>query len=151
MATVAAVNPTPANGAPSNAHDMVAGIMAEQGFTMVNGTWTKTSPADEKPAAAEKPVLVSKGKGGKVLHEAKDLEAEIARLTAENEALRAKKASAGQLSLKVSEKGALSVYGLMRFPVTLYVEQWERLAAHMDQVKAFIAANSSKLARKTDQ
>jgi hypothetical protein len=52
-----------------------------------------------------------------------DLKTEIQRLRAENEAL--KKPARGQMSLKVSEKGGLSVYGLGRFPVTLYREQWK--------------------------
>jgi hypothetical protein len=52
------------------------------------------------------------------------------------------------LTCKVSEKGALSVYGLGRFPVTLYRGQWERLAAAMPQLEAFIAANASLLAVK---
>ena len=51
-----------------------------------------------------------------------ELKAEIERLRAENQSL--KKHSRGQMSLKVSEKGGLSVYGLGRFPVTLYREQW---------------------------
>ena len=55
-----------------------------------------------------------------------EMQAEIAKLRAENEALK-KPAGRGQMSLKVSEKGALSVYGLGRFPVTLYREQWEKL------------------------
>ena len=58
-----------------------------------------------------------------------DLKVEIERLRAENEAL--KKPARGQMSLKVSEKGALSVYGLGRFPVTLYREQWEKLLGMM--------------------
>ena len=52
------------------------------------------------------------------------------------------------LSLKVSDKGALSVYGLGRFPVTLYRGQWERLLAHKSQLEAFIAANAALLAVK---
>ena len=52
------------------------------------------------------------------------------------------------LSLKVSDKGALSVYGLGRFPVTLYRGQWERLLAHKPQLEAFIAANAALLAVK---
>jgi hypothetical protein len=52
------------------------------------------------------------------------------------------------LTLKVSEKGALSIYGLGRFPVTLYAGQWERLLAATDQIKAFMAANASLLATK---
>ena len=61
------------------------------------------------------------------------------------------KAQPGKLTLKVSEKGALSVYGLQRMPVTLYVEQWERLDAD-DERKArreFIKAHSKELARKS--
>ncbi len=54
----------------------------------------------------------------------------------------------GQLYCKVSEKGGLSVYGLQRMPVTLYVEQWQRLLAFADEIKAFIAENDAKLKRK---
>lgn len=52
------------------------------------------------------------------------------------------------LTMKVSEKGALSVYGLGRFPVTLYRGQWERLLAHADAIRAFAAANATLLAAK---
>ena len=52
------------------------------------------------------------------------------------------------LSLKVSDKGALSVYGLGRFPVTLYRGQWERLLAAAPQLEAFISANAALLAVK---
>jgi hypothetical protein len=75
-----------------------------------------------------------------------ELKAEIERLRAENETL--KKPVRGQLSLRVSEKGALSVYGLGRFPVTLYREQWEKLLAMTDQIRAFIAENDAALKRK---
>jgi hypothetical protein len=54
----------------------------------------------------------------------------------------------GQLYCKVSEKGALSVYGLQRMPVTLYVEQWQRLLDFSDDVRAFIKDNDSKFKRK---
>jgi hypothetical protein len=50
--------------------------------------------------------------------------------------------------MKVSEKGALSVYGMGRFPVTLYKEQWLRLLAMADEIKAFIAANDASLKTK---
>ena len=70
-----------------------------------------------------------------------DLRAEIERLKAENQAL--KTPTRGQISFKVSEKGAVSVYGLGRFPVTLYREQWEKLLAAADQIKAFIAQNET--------
>ena len=52
------------------------------------------------------------------------------------------------MSLRVSEKGALSVYGLGRFPVTLYREQWEKLLGMADQIRQFIADNDSRLKRK---
>ncbi len=54
----------------------------------------------------------------------------------------------GSLYCKVSEKGAVSVYGLQRMPVTLYVEQWERLLAFGDEIKAFLKEHDSKLKRK---
>lgn len=54
------------------------------------------------------------------------------------------------LTMKVSEKGALSIYGLGRFPVTLYRGQWERLIAHSSAIKAFIDTNAALLAVKAD-
>ena len=75
-----------------------------------------------------------------------DAQAELARLRAENEAL--KKAGRGRLSMKVSEKGALSVYGMGRFPVTLYKEQWLRLLGVADDIRAFIEANNEALKTK---
>ena len=75
-----------------------------------------------------------------------ELKAEIDRLKAENESL--KKPARGQMSLKVSEKGALSVYGLGRFPVTLYREQWEKLLGMGDQIRQFIQDNDSSLKKK---
>ena len=75
-----------------------------------------------------------------------DLQSELEKLRAENAAL--KKTSARGLSLKVSEKGGLSVYGLGRFPVTLYKEQWEKLLGMAEDIKAFIKANESALKTK---
>ncbi len=75
-----------------------------------------------------------------------ELKAEIERLRAENEAL--KKPARGQMSLKVSEKGGLSVYGLGRFPVTLYREQWEKLLAMADEIRNFIRENDARLKKK---
>ena len=75
-----------------------------------------------------------------------DLKAEIDRLKAENESL--KNPARGQMSLKVSEKGALSVYGLGRFPVTLYREQWEKLLGLGDSIRQFIQENDSLLKKK---
>jgi hypothetical protein len=55
----------------------------------------------------------------------------------------------GQLYCKVSQKGALSLYGLQRMPVTLYVEQWERLLAFGDEIAKFLKAHDAELKRKT--
>ena len=74
-----------------------------------------------------------------------DLEVEIERLRIENAALK-KGATAGLM--KVSEKGAVSVYGMGRFPVTLYKEQWLRLLDMSDDIRAFIAANETRLKTK---
>lgn len=75
-----------------------------------------------------------------------DLQAELERLRAENERLR--QAGRGKLAMKVSEKGALSVYGMGRFPVTLYKEQWLRLLSIAEDIKAFIEANQGSLKSK---
>ncbi|MGZ3688061.1 MAG: hypothetical protein ACXVBW_07165 [Bdellovibrionota bacterium] len=75
-----------------------------------------------------------------------EMKDELERLRAENAAL--KKTSAKGLSLKVSEKGALSVYGLGRFPVTLYKEQWTKLLEMADDIRAFIKANDTQLKAK---
>lgn len=77
-----------------------------------------------------------------------DPQAELARLRAENEALKAKEAKRSTISIKVSEKGAVSVYGLGRFPVTLYKQQMERLLAATPDIQAFMVANAAKLAVK---
>ncbi len=73
-----------------------------------------------------------------------DLLAEIARLKQENENLK-KPATRGVISYKVSDKGAVSVYGLGRFPVTLYKEQWEKLLDMADDIRAFIRENEGRL------
>lgn len=59
-----------------------------------------------------------------------------------------KKATERKLSLKVSEKGAVSLYGMGRFPVTLYGTQWERLLDHADEVRSFLTANAALLSVK---
>ena len=75
-----------------------------------------------------------------------ELKAELDRLRNENAAL--KKGASSSLRLKVSEKGALSVYGMGRFPVTLYKEQWLKLLGMADEIRAFIAANDAQLKAK---
>lgn len=74
------------------------------------------------------------------------LQAEIERLRRENEDLKRKKS--GRVSMKVSEKGALSVYGMGRFPVTLYKEQWLKLLDISSEIRAFIAENDASLKSK---
>jgi hypothetical protein len=75
-----------------------------------------------------------------------DLKAELERLRNENAAL--KRGSASGIRLKVSEKGAVSAYGLGRFPVTLYKEQWLKLLDMSNDIRAFIAANEAQLKKK---
>lgn len=78
----------------------------------------------------------------------KAMQAELAKLKAENEALKAKQAARNKLTLKLSEKGGVSLYGLGRFPVTLYGSQWERLLGFVDEIRAFLQENADKLATK---
>ena len=75
-----------------------------------------------------------------------DLKAEVAKLKAEMESLKARTSKG--ISLKVSEKGAVSVYGMGRFPVTLYKEQWLKLLDMNEDLRRFIAENDSKLKAK---
>ena len=74
-------------------------------------------------------------------------EQKVARLEAENRALKeqVEQRRTGQLRLKISEKGGLSVYGLGRFPVTLYKEQWIRLLEQAEEIKAFLKENDQQL------
>jgi hypothetical protein len=75
-----------------------------------------------------------------------DVKAELERLRKENEAL--KKGRSEDVRMKVSEKGGVSVYGMGRFPVTLYKEQWLKLLNMSDEIRAFIAENESRLKAK---
>jgi hypothetical protein len=75
-----------------------------------------------------------------------DVNAELERLRAENAAL--KNRNQRGVSMKVSEKGGLSVYGLGRFPVTLYKEQWTRLLDMADDIRNFLRENDAKLKTK---
>jgi len=77
---------------------------------------------------------------------AEEVNAELERLRAENARL---KGTQGRgVTLKVSEKGALSVYGLGRFPVTLYKEQWQKLLAAADDIRTFLKDNDGQLKTK---
>ena len=75
-----------------------------------------------------------------------DLKAELERLRNENAAL--KKGASEGIRMKVSEKGAVSVYGMGRFPVTLYKEQWLKLLNISNEIRAFIAENEARLKAK---
>ncbi len=72
-----------------------------------------------------------------------DMKKELERLRNENAAL--KKGAATGITMKVSEKGGLSVYGMGRFPITLYKEQWLKLLDMSDTIRAFISANEATL------
>jgi hypothetical protein len=76
----------------------------------------------------------------------KEIRDELDRLRAENEALKAR--SRRGISLKVSEKGGVSVYGLGRFPVTLYKEQWTKLLDLAEDIRVFIRENDAQLKTK---
>ncbi len=75
-----------------------------------------------------------------------DLQSELERLRAENEALKAK--TARELRFKVSEKGGVSLYGIRRFPVTFYADEWEQILGMGENVRAFIRENEGSLKRK---
>jgi hypothetical protein len=76
-----------------------------------------------------------------------DMKAELEKLRQENERLKRERSRG--ISLKVSEKGAVSVYGLGRFPVTLYKEQWVKLLAVGDDILVFIKENDARLKTKS--
>ena len=78
-----------------------------------------------------------------------EVQSELERLRAENAALKASSARRGGVSFKVSEKGGVSVYGLGRFPVTLYQEQWEKLLDMVEELRAFIRENAAALKKKS--
>ena len=78
-----------------------------------------------------------------------DMQAELEHLRAENTALKTR--SSTGLSLKVSAKGGVSIYGLGRFPVTLYKEQWEKLLAITDEIRTFMQENDAQLKTKEEK
>src|SRR3954467_7030446 len=104
----------------------------ETGYRPTGWLWAKLStfdpPANGNPMSDE------------------ELKAELERLRSENAAL--KKGASTGIRMKVSEKGAVSIYGMGRFPVTLYKEQWLKLLDMSDDIRAFIAANEGQLKAK---
>lgn len=111
----------------------------------LTSTWAKTRQTVEV-AGCSRSLRASRCAIRNQMASDEDLKAEIERLRTENKAL--KMPARGQMSLKVSEKGGLSVYGLGRFPVTLYKEQWVRLLAMADEIRNFIRENDSALKTK---
>lgn len=79
-----------------------------------------------------------------------EMMAEIEKLKAQNAQLQAKVQSPPKLTLKISEKGAVSLYGVGRFPVSMYAEQWTKVLDMADEIKGFIEANRAKLPSKED-
>ena len=77
-----------------------------------------------------------------------EMKAELEQLRAENERLKSQRGRS--VSLKVSEKGGVSVYGLGRFPVTLYKEQWTKLLVMADEIRAFIKEHDAELKTKPE-
>ena len=75
-----------------------------------------------------------------------DMKAELERLRAENEALKAKDRRGTYL--RVSEKGGVSLYGMRRFPVTFYREEWERILGMGEEIRSFIREHSAELKTK---
>lgn len=75
-----------------------------------------------------------------------ELRAELERLRAENESLKTQSTKA--LRLQVSAKGAVSLYGIRRFPVTFYVEEWDKILGMADEIRAFMQENAGALKRK---
>jgi hypothetical protein len=117
------------------------------------------APLEKEAAAGEGPVpyhvtvrtaarqgLIQLNRGDQMADE--DIKAELERLKAENEQLKSQRGRS--VSLKVSEKGGVSVYGLGRFPVTLYKEQWTKLLALADEIRAFIKEHDAQLKAKPE-
>ena len=75
-----------------------------------------------------------------------EMQAELERLRAENEGLKAKKTQ--EMRLQVSQKGAVSLYGIRRFPITFYADEWDTVLGMADEVRAFISKHETELKRK---
>ena len=80
------------------------------------------------------------------MSDSQDLQAELERLRAENEAL--KQGRSRDLELRVSAKGAVSLYGIRRFPVTFYADEWDVILGKADEIRDFIRDHEGELKRK---
>ncbi len=76
-----------------------------------------------------------------------DMKAELERLRAENEALKSQ--SKRSIRLQVSQKGGVSLYGIRRFPVTFYKEEWDRILSMKDDIESFMAEHEGELKTKS--
>jgi hypothetical protein len=103
-----------------------------------------TEPPPQRPPQAAAPRPVAHEEQARSAEER--LHAELAQLRAENAALKARIPTS--IFLKVSKKGGMSIYGLSRFPITLYQEQWQRVLDMADEIRAFLRAHQAELARK---
>jgi hypothetical protein len=116
-------------------------------FAIRNCLERKSNDPATVPVIGCKTKIPVKSIGGIMAEET--AEQKLARLEAENRELRQQvERKPGQLRLKVSEKGGLSLYGLGRFPVTLYKEQWVRLLDHAEEIRSFLKDNDQQLKAK---
>jgi hypothetical protein len=123
-----------------------AGVL--EGATGLPVGATKPGRSSRSRQICDKGLTITQLAGGIMAEET--TEQKLARLEAENQALReqVEQRKTSQLRLKVSEKGGLSLYGLGRFPVTLYKEQWVRLLDYADEIRNFLKANDQQLKAK---
>ena len=91
---------------------------------------------------------MTKDETAKMVAKFQELQSQLKRAEAENEALAAKLAKSPKMKVKIGKKGGISVYGLGRFPITLYREQWPRLWSMQSDIDAFIDANTANLKYK---
>ena len=140
------------------AGQLKAGNLTQEESAALLAEWDRNNPAPNgNPAsasvpAADKPksTLMKSPDADKARQEILNRLAtnKISVQEAQAELARVETANRGRLFCKVSAKGGLSLYGLQRMPVTLYVEQWEKLTAFADQIMAFAKANDKALSRK---
>src|SRR5262245_58740785 len=108
---------------------------------------SRDARASRRAICSDRCVTVRKRAGGTRMTQSDDeMRRELERLKAENEALKAKERRG--VRLQVSEKGGVSLYGMRRFPVTFYKEEWERILGMAEEIRAFIAEHASELKTK---